>query len=275
MGDFFFLFIFLISAVITYRYIELFNEEVILFIRLGPLLLLSLCLMISLLTFRFFIDFRYEIKRVKKEYKLVLITSLLLISSIAYPVISQTFRKIEYSNFNPLINSNAKIAEEWGELLNHGPGFNSKTYDIETKVFKIVNQERQSHGLNELVWDPWLADVARQHSLDMANKSYFSHDNLKGEDPSERAKDRGINIVKEEGIILHIGVGENIGKIPKGYVSGYGYLGTNEKVAVTIMDGWMKNPGHRSNILDPNYEFIGVGVADDGYYRYYLTQDFK
>ena len=28
-----------------------------------------------------------------------------------------------------------------------------------------------------------------------------------------------------------------------------------------IVDGWMTSPGHRRNILDPNYTHIGVGVA--------------
>ena len=31
-----------------------------------------------------------------------------------------------------------------------------------------------------------------------------------------------------------------------------------------IVDGWMTSPGHRRNMLDPNYTHIGIGVAAKG-----------
>ena len=31
-----------------------------------------------------------------------------------------------------------------------------------------------------------------------------------------------------------------------------------------IVDGWMTSPGHRRNMLDPNYTHVGIGVAARG-----------
>ena len=36
----------------------------------------------------------------------------------------------------------------------------------------------------------------------------------------------------------------------------------------------MDSPGHRENLLNPAYTHIGVGVAHNPAYGYYLTQNF-
>jgi uncharacterized protein YkwD len=46
------------------------------------------------------------------------------------------------------------------------------------------------------------------------------------------------------------------------------------------VDGWMKSPGHRGNILSPNYEEIGIGYyykpndGGDAPFGHYWTQAF-
>jgi len=40
------------------------------------------------------------------------------------------------------------------------------------------------------------------------------------------------------------------------------------------MNGWMNSPGHRSNILNPTYTELGVGLAKDSAGRCYWTQMF-
>jgi uncharacterized protein YkwD len=52
---------------------------------------------------------------------------------------------------------------------------------------------------------------------------------------------------------------------------------SQEKIAVTTVQGWMKSPGHRENILPPYFKSEGIGIfintADtDG--RVYVTQNF-
>lgn len=181
--------------------------------------------------------------------------------------------KNEDSNF--IANLEKQIVGWWDETKPKAK-FNSATYDIENIVFNKVNEERRTQGLNALIWDSKLAEVARLHSLDMANRSYFSHENPEGEDPTMRAIRNGYDVHKELGNGWYSdGIGENIGMMPTGNVQGYGYVSSAKDVADAMMQSWMNSHGHRANILKADYNFIGVGVAYNGYGTYYLTQDFK
>ena len=40
----------------------------------------------------------------------------------------------------------------------------------------------------------------------------------------------------------------------------------------TVMNGWMNSPEHRVNILDPHFQWIGVGIACDGTHTYFVVQ---
>ena len=39
-----------------------------------------------------------------------------------------------------------------------------------------------------------------------------------------------------------------------------------------IVDGWMHSDAHRPNILDPHFQWIGIGVACDGTHTYVVVQ---
>jgi uncharacterized protein YkwD len=41
-----------------------------------------------------------------------------------------------------------------------------------------------------------------------------------------------------------------------------------------VVQAWMNSPGHRANILNGNYTYIGVGYAKGGSQRHYWTQMF-
>jgi len=148
------------------------------------------------------------------------------------------------------------------------PRLDSKTYTLERLIFKKVNQERRRSGLKALRWSPLLTDVARRHSLDMADNGFFSHKNSRGEDLAVRARKGGIAITGGQ-------IGENIGMIPGSNAIGYGYTGSLKDIATAMVSTWMKSPGHRANILNADYSFTGVGVAHDGRETYYITQDFR
>lgn len=151
-----------------------------------------------------------------------------------------------------------------------------KTYEIEKLIFKYTNIKRQENGVSELSWDDTLAKIAREHSEDMATNDFFSHTNLKGEDPTDRAIRNGYDVHKSLGGGWYSeGIAENIGKMPTGNVLGYGYVSSNpDSIAKAHVESWMESPGHRENILNTQYDVIGVGVAYDGLY-YIATQDFK
>ncbi len=147
-----------------------------------------------------------------------------------------------------------------------GPeSISEKTKEIERAVFEYTNIERKKYGLKELKWDEKLSEIAREHSLDMAQNNFFDHVNLEGEDPTQRA-------VRND---YHYLISENIGEMPTGSVEGIGYVSNNpEDVAKAQVNAWMESPGHRMNLLAGQHSWLGVGVAYDGLY-YFLTQDFK
>lgn len=125
----------------------------------------------------------------------------------------------------------------------------------ETKILEMVNEERRKRNLSSLVWDSRLASLARSYSSKMANEDFFSHTDKKGKNLVDRVKE--FNIKKWNGI------GENL-YFCKGY----------DDPTVPAFKGWMKSPGHRSNILNSSWKSTGIGiaVASDG--RIYVTQVF-
>ena len=133
----------------------------------------------------------------------------------------------------------------------------------ETTVFEMINEIRTEEGLAPLEWDGSIASYSRKHSLDMAEKRDLYH-----------------NAVELADLLL----GENAALNPRlaggfillPYPVGLAFYKTDRELLSETVEGWMKSLGHRQNILNPNYEFTGAGiaVAEDGV-TYYLTQDFK
>ena len=151
-----------------------------------------------------------------------------------------------------------------------------KTSEIEKQIFYLTNAERSKYGLKPLIWSDNLAIIAREHSGDMGVNNYFSHENLKGEGPTERAKKHGFPTeVQVDAYTTKIGIGENIGEMPTGSVEGMGFVADDaNSIARAQVQSWMESPGHRQNILNPEYSYIGIGVAYVNVY-YYSTQNFQ
>jgi uncharacterized protein YkwD len=110
----------------------------------------------------------------------------------------------------------------------------------------LLNAERRERDLDRLSADERLAGAAQAHTDDMAERSYFAHRSPEGGDPGGRARDAGY----EQRVGRSWRVGENLGY-------GSGPLGTPRE----LMAGWMQSPGHRSAILQPAFEEVGVGVS--------------
>jgi uncharacterized protein YkwD len=124
---------------------------------------------------------------------------------------------------------------------------------METFVQQQINQIRQKQGLSELRSNSKLAEVARRYSQKMAEQNFFSHTSPNGDRVTER--------VRSAGIYYWI-VGENL------------FRGTNfPDPAAEAVEGWMNSPGHRENILRPEYRETGIGVWRVGN-TYYFTQLF-
>ena len=117
-------------------------------------------------------------------------------------------------------------------------------------VLNLLNQDRISAGLAPLRHDPALSAIARMKPQDMVDGNYFAH-----ESPTwGKARD----------MLTRLGYsfracGENIAR-----------HATVQKAQVAFMT----SEGHRRNILSPNWEKVGVGVAFDRSGHPYVTQLF-
>lgn len=120
----------------------------------------------------------------------------------------------------------------------------------EERMLLLVNGERQKAGVGNLTSDSTLTKLARVYSDTMFKQGYFSHYDKKGNSPFDRMN------------ATHIS---------------YTYAGENLALAPTVdlaMQGLMNSPGHRANILKPQFKHIGIGVVDGGIYGKMFTQEF-
>jgi len=151
---------------------------------------------------------------------------------------------------------------------------------LENQIHDLTNKQREFYNLDILENDSELTNVARGHSIDMKNRNYFSHLTPEGLNPTDRGERLDYSCTKFYGFYLTYGIAENIAKywtftnyfIQGNYLS-YNWH-TEESLANEIVEGWMNSPGHRKNILTPDFEKLGVGVSigDDG--GVYATQNF-
>ena len=123
--------------------------------------------------------------------------------------------------------------------------------DVEAEMLRLVNKERVAAGLRPLAPDPELTEVARRHSADMFARGYFAHDTPEGLDPFDRIRAAGVSFTA---------AGENLA------------LARSVQIAHT---GLMNSPGHRANILRPEFGRVGIGIMDGGMRGLMVTQNFR
>jgi uncharacterized protein YkwD len=154
-----------------------------------------------------------------------------------------------------------------------------KAADLAQRIHVRINAERSKNGLSPLAWDKALSRIAAGHSRDMAKRKYLAHDSPEGEGFPERYARAGYTCRIRIGRTTYGGA-ENIALnhlyASVTTVNGVAHYDWNspEKIAGKAVEGWMKSPGHRKNILTPHWkrEGIGVEIAPDG--KVYITQNF-
>jgi uncharacterized protein YkwD len=123
--------------------------------------------------------------------------------------------------------------------------------ELERRIFQLTNEARRKNGLPSLDPDTDLMVKARGKSDDMLKNNYFGHTSPEGKTLKDRMLEE-----KPASFKTISRIGENI------YMgSRFDYTVDVKTQARMIVDGWMTSPGHRRNILDPNYTRLGVGVA--------------
>jgi hypothetical protein len=112
----------------------------------------------------------------------------------------------------------------------------------EAQFLALTNQLRVSHGLNALASYGGLVSIGRVWSANMAGAGGISHNmNLPHEVSGPWTK-----------------LGENVG------------VGSTVQ---SIQDAFIASPHHYENLVDPVYNYVGIGVVDSGG-RIWVTVDF-
>jgi uncharacterized YkwD family protein len=119
---------------------------------------------------------------------------------------------------------------------------------FEQQVVDLTNSERAKNGLPALKVDPTLSKMAHEKARDMSANNYISHTSPTYGSPFDMMKQFGIT---------------------------YNYAGENiamgQQTPQEVVNAWMNSAGHRANILNANYNYIGVGYVAQGNY---WVQDF-
>jgi uncharacterized protein YkwD len=121
-------------------------------------------------------------------------------------------------------------------------------------MFNLVNQDRAQNGLGPLRWNDQLTGIAegagyggcgfpvQGRSVDMGQRNYFSH---------TICGTQNVFNVMQADAVRYTSAGENIG-----WESG---ITDVNAAAAQLNTALMNSPGHRANILNPNYTDVGVG----------------
>jgi uncharacterized protein YkwD len=150
---------------------------------------------------------------------------------------------------------------------------------LEKSIHALINRERAARGLKPLGWDPKLGAIARGHSVDMAKRSYFAHATPEGANFDARYTEARYKCFVPVGDVVHGGA-ENIArddvwaKITTLGDRKYYDWHSEDELAKRTVDGWMKSPGHRANILTPHWAHEGLGVTVTRDLKVYVTEDF-
>ena len=161
---------------------------------------------------------------------------------------------------------------------------NSQASALENYMIELVNEQRKLHGVHELKYSKQgLFDAARQHSREMMELDYFSHESPVKE---YRTLGKRLKIAGED----VIGGGENLAMVgscaesfdrrfvetamfggrldkmenidDKIIISVSGFkVDDNCSIASKKSGGLMNSEGHRENILFEDYDYIGIGIV--------------
>lgn len=101
-----------------------------------------------------------------------------------------------------------------------------------------MNRERLARGEKPLRLNAQLCAAANDRVRDMFAQHYFEHIAPDGTEPFVWVEREGYDYTE---------IGENLA---------VGYRG-----AESVVDGWMHSPGHRANILNKEFDEVGVAVA--------------
>ncbi len=148
---------------------------------------------------------------------------------------------------------------------------------LDAAILAVTNIQRKKHGLKPFSFHPKLREMALLHSEQMRLHHFFDHENP-FDSRYHTLTDR-LNKVKDKNFGGFLTYGENLAQYPtlKGSLTFtvrydshgnphcYDLNGSEMRpytcleYAKVVVEGWMHSPGHRANILNPKFEYLGCG----------------
>jgi uncharacterized protein YkwD len=119
----------------------------------------------------------------------------------------------------------------------------STTASAKAATLCLLNEERAANGIAPLRSQPTLEAAATSYAQSMVDQRFFAHVNPSGQTIDERLASYITGTRSYT-------IGENL-------AWGQSVLGT----PVATVNAWMRSPGHRENILNADFEEIGVGIV--------------
>lgn len=119
----------------------------------------------------------------------------------------------------------------------------------EQRIFQLTNQARKDNGIDPLAWNEQAAQAARAHAKIMAEKQALSH-----QFPGEAVLRDRLGAVG----LRFDAAAENV---------------ADAESADGAHDALLHSPPHRTNLLNPKYNSIGIGVAENNG-QLYVVEDF-
>lgn len=120
----------------------------------------------------------------------------------------------------------------------------------------LINDLRNTRKMGALKFSPALNKVARMHAKDMGKTGSIGHSSSDGTSFSERVRKQS----KAGGMIA-----ENCD---------YGNQTAIDSVIGLLIDDGIESLGHRKNILEPKFQWIGIAIEDHKTYRVNTVMDF-
>jgi Cysteine-rich secretory protein family len=123
-----------------------------------------------------------------------------------------------------------------------------------TNIIALTNESRQQFAVPALTENQILDKAAQAKADDMLAKGYFAHNSPDGRTPWDFITSAGYS---------YLMAGEN--------------LAVNFTEAESVETAWMNSPGHKANILNKNFQDIGIGISQgvyQGHNAIFVVQEF-
>ena len=133
--------------------------------------------------------------------------------------------------------------------------------ELELQMLSLINEERISRGLSILQLEKKLNKSAEDHSQWMLKEDIFSHTGEGETSPHERMVEANFQFSG------HWFSAENIA-----WQSTRGADGLIDDVE-DLHTALMNSAGHRANILNPNFQYIGIGIEEGDFSHGAFTYD--